>query len=176
VFATRHIPEGTIVTFYGGEIKNKVEIFTCFGSEFAPAGPSVSAHSPRHTIDCGLDFVLDGIEFARADCPVFLAGSIVNHPPTSVPPNTAFLTIRTPLSSNILSMSPSPISFDHSALYFPVTPESPSANDVPVVALVAVRPVQAGQELFVDYNMSFLAPSWCRKVTREEIIGSCGAR
>jgi hypothetical protein len=45
---------GTIVTFYGGEFKNKVEIFTCFGSEFAPAGPSVSAHSPRHTIDCGM--------------------------------------------------------------------------------------------------------------------------
>jgi hypothetical protein len=40
---------GSIVTFYGGEILNKVEMFTAFGSETPPASP----FSPRHTIDCG---------------------------------------------------------------------------------------------------------------------------
>ena len=46
---------GTIVTFYGGEVKNKVEMFAAFGSDFAPAGPNVASYSPRHTIDCGKD-------------------------------------------------------------------------------------------------------------------------
>lgn len=49
---------GTIVTFYGGELKNKIEMFTAFGSDFAPAGPSVAFHSPLHTIDAGISRVL----------------------------------------------------------------------------------------------------------------------
>ena len=52
---------GTIVTFYGGEVKNEIEMFAAFGSEFAPAGPNVASYSPRHTIDCGKE-----IEFRAA--------------------------------------------------------------------------------------------------------------
>lgn len=49
------------MTFYGGEVKNKIEMFAAFGSEFAPAGPNIASYSPRHTIDCGKD-----IEFIPA--------------------------------------------------------------------------------------------------------------
>lgn len=49
---------GTIVTFYGGELKNKIQMFIAFGSDFAPAGPSVAFHSPLHTIDAGMSRVL----------------------------------------------------------------------------------------------------------------------
>ena len=71
VFATQHIPEGraivslcrhhhflnptagTIVTFYGGELKNLTESCATFGSDFAAAA-SFAAYSPRHTIDAGM--------------------------------------------------------------------------------------------------------------------------
>lgn len=87
--------------------------------------------------------MLDGKEFARADCPAFLCGSLVNHPPASTSPNTAFLNIRTPKSSPLLSLHPAPISYDPAALYYPAAAEfgSDSADDVPVVALVTIRNV-----------------------------------
>lgn len=110
----------------------------------------------------------------------------MNHPPASTSPNTAFLNIRTPKSSPLLSLNPEPISYDPAALYYPAAAElsSDSADDVPVVALVTIRnvaffleyaigcslmtheQVQAGEELFVDYNMT-LPPPWCRYVTTE---------
>jgi hypothetical protein len=91
----------------------------------------------------GFDFVIDGANFARDDCPVALCGSIVNHPPPSLPPNTAFLQMRTPISSPLLSMRPAPVSFDPAALYYPATTEYPSDDDVPIVAMVTICPVNS---------------------------------
>jgi hypothetical protein len=85
--------------------------------------------------------VLDGAEFARADCPLFLCGSVINHPPDSCPPNTAFLALRVPVTSAIMAITPPVISYDPTALYFSDTPQHSTATDVPIVALVTIRPV-----------------------------------
>ena len=116
-----------------------------------PATPLTAvrrSNSPhrRYTLDpnAGSDFVLDGAEFARSDCPLFLCGSVINHPPESCPPNTAFLALRVPVTSAIMAITPPVISYDPSALYFSDTPQHPTATEVqqvPIVALVTIRPV-----------------------------------
>lgn len=108
----------------------------------------------------------------------YAVGQYVNHPPQGVAPNVAWhdFTVQTepeswtsPDAHTIEMLHEGPATSMHSGLWFicPDTMEAinvPPALPLPGVRIIALRDLEAGEELFMDYKLSLPHPAWYHPV------------